>query len=210
MQLKLINFWVLVLSVIVLAGVWSVAITVWPSSKIYPTHVHKTLYVDRYLDDDAFEQISYAAIRWSIATNHIIDYDVVRMPIYDHKEIANPEDSIVIILVSPENPDIIQSDTENQDSTLAVYKDRCTSLPVIELVIERIYDPQTLQAVLMHEMGHSVGLKHNEGVDGIGTLMYPNITEGADIITQTDRENFCKLYQCDPTELQYEEKSFHL
>ena len=186
------------------------AITVWPGPKVYPAHVHKTLYVDRYLDDDAFEQISYAAIRWSIATNHIIDYDVVRMPIYDHKEIADPANSIVVILVSPEYPDVIQADTENQSSTLGIYRDHCTSLPVIELVMERIETPEVLEAVLMHEMGHSVGLGHNNGIDGIGTLMYPSIFDGADFITQTDRENFCKLYNCDPKDLQYEEEPFHL
>lgn len=208
--MKLVNFWVFVLSVIVLAGVWSVAITVWPGPKVYPAHVHKTLYVDRYLDDDTFEAISYAAIRWSVGTNHIIDYDVVRMPITDHKEIADPEASIVIVGVSPEYPDVIQSDTENGESTLGIYKERCTALPVIELVLDRILDPDTLEMVLMHEMGHSVGLKHNEGMDGVGTLMYPDVMLGADFITVTDRENFCKLYNCDPKELQYEEEPLHL
>ncbi|CAM6006387.1 unnamed protein product [Sphagnum balticum] len=133
-------------------GVWSVAITVWPGPKVYPAHVHKTLYVDRYIDDDTFEAISYAAIRWSIGTNHIIDYDV---------------------------------------GTLRGFA-------VIELVMDRILDPNTMEMVLMHEMGHSVGLKHNEGMDGIDTLMYPDVILAADFITVTDRENFCKLYGCDP------------
>ena len=124
--------------------------------------------------------------------------------------IANPDESIVIVAVSPEYPDVIQSDTENGNTTLGIYRERYVALPVIELVMDRILDPNTMEIVLMHEMGHSVGLKHNEGMDGIDTLMYPDVILAANFITVTDRENFCKLYNCDPKELQYEEEPLPL
>jgi Matrixin len=158
--------------------------------------------VDRHFSNDEFLLIAAAAIRWTRATNHIIEYDVIKLPILDKWETAQPND-VIIDIVSPDYPDVISLDTFNRQSTLAYYNGRGTA-PMIGIVEERIANFEDFQQVILHELGHSIGLKHNEGIEGIDTLMYPNIDLASRLITQDDLINVCKLYKCDPDQLQHE------
>jgi predicted Zn-dependent protease len=74
------------------------------------------------------------------------------------------------------------------------------AIPYIGIVRSRIEDYE-FKEVMMHELGHVLGLKHNLGDDGTGTLMYPDVNLGSDTITDTDLKNFCKLYGCDVSKL---------
>lgn len=202
-------FWTYALSFFILIFLWIKCIEIWPATKEFPSYVHKTLYVDRHFSDDEFIMIAWAANRWSETTNHIIDYDVVRLPITDHTEVADRNNSIVINKVSSDFPDVIAIDYYNGHSTLGYYTAQY-SLPMIAMVNERIIMDEDFEQIIMHELGHSVGLDHMEGADGIGTLMYPSIDAASDFITQSDLISFCKLYKCDPNRLQHEEKPLHL
>jgi hypothetical protein len=198
-----------IISFAVIALLWFECIEIWAPPKSYIGHTHKTLYVDRNFDTDQFISIVQAALRWNEATNHIINYNVVRLPITNGKQIANPDDSIIIDLVSPDLPDVIAIDTLNENTTLGYYKEH-EVIPMIGIINERIDDNNMFEQVILHELGHSVGLKHNEGLAGINTLMYPSVNLASDYITQEEIINFCKLYSCDPNKLKYEKESPHL
>lgn len=158
--------------------------------------IHKTLYVDRNLSEDELCIIVGAAWEWHTATNGIVTYDVVRMP----AKSIDIHNSIIIVIVSADFPEMIALDSASEDRTHLAYYHERGAVPYIALVPYRIAD-HDYKPVLMHELGHSLGLQHNEGIDGIGTLMYPNVDASASVITDTDLKNFCKIYGCDASHL---------
>jgi predicted Zn-dependent protease len=107
-------------------------------------------------------------------------------------------DAIVIFNVTPDFPDIIILDSIKNYSTLGYYNSR--GLDYIALVDARISEAN-YNAVVMHELGHALGLEHPDLDDhpeiGIGTLMYSMIDAGSNHITKDDLKQFCKLYHCD-------------
>lgn len=153
--------------------------------------VHKTLYLSRDIYDDQLLYITAAAMEWHDDTNGDVTIDIKRLP--DPR--INPVDGIVVMNVTPDHPEIIILDNLNQYSTLGFYNDD-TMVHYIGLVDERISPPE-YTAVIMHEVGHSLGLQHIMGIDGIGTLMCPSINLGSTHITMEDLHQFCTLYHCD-------------
>jgi predicted Zn-dependent protease len=168
-----------------------------------PTHV--TLYLDRNFDDFETETIMKAAWEWSEATNHIIEYDIVQLPTKDKMVYKN---AVFIIKRSPDDPQILLLDVGNDNTTYGVYTRN--PFPTISIVSERLTN-EMYKEVVLHEMGHSLGLKHLEGLGNMDTLMFPyteveidkgvTIPAGSDHITRKDLVLFCKLYKCDVDKL---------
>jgi Matrixin len=153
--------------------------------------IHKTLYLSRDIYDDQMLHIVAATMEWNQVTNGDVTFDIKRLP---YPKI-NPSDAIIMMNVTPDYPEIIILDNLNQYSTLAFFNDD-SLLAYIGLIDVRIPNSD-YDAVIMHELGHSLGLEHIKGIDGVGTLMCPTITLGASHITKEDLYQFCKLYHCD-------------
>lgn len=207
LAMRLKTFWTYAITLTILAAVWVKSTQLWPPPKEYPSHVHKTLYVDRHFTNDQFVLIAWAAIRWSQATNHIIDYDVIRLPM-DHEETINSNNAIIVMMISPDHPNIITLDKFNMGTTLGLYNPD-DPIPTISFVEGRFDDADQFEQAAMHEMGHSVGLHHNHGIEGTLTLMFPSIGLAENYITEKDMINFCKLYHCNPNQLQHEKEPPH-
>lgn len=173
-----------------------IAVPIFKSKTEHHLPVHKTLYLDRNLSAYEFAMIAGAAWEWHLATNNMVTFDIERLP---SKHIISHE-SIIVCLVSSDFPEIIELDVEDPSASHMAYYYKYGTLPYIGIVSERISE-KDYRPVILHELGHALGLKHNEGIDGIGTLMYPNIDLGATTITDTDLKNFCKLYDCDASKL---------
>lgn len=162
----------------------------------YKSHTHRILYIDPTFDDEEQEFIISAAIIWTSKTNSAIKIDVIILPT---EEELDTENGIIVGKSSKYNPDIIGLDTINESYTLA-YFTKDGFIPSINLVTSRMSNDK-YQAIVLHEIGHALGLKHNIGIDGLNTLMYPSIDRGSFIITNKDIENFCKLYRCNASKL---------
>jgi hypothetical protein len=162
------------------------------------THVHTTIYVDRNFNDVEQEYIIEAAMEWTQATNHVAEFDVVQLPT---REKIDVEHALIMIKVSADYPDIMIMDNIKKTTTLGYY-DGKNALPYIALVSDRL-DGFNYKEVVLHELGHSLGLEHVDGEEGMLTLMYPYVDLGSDVITDKDLEQFCKLYHCDVKKLKH-------
>ena len=163
--------------------------------KNYPTEVHRTIYVDRNLDNWRLEEIISAAIEWHEATKGLVTFDVEKLP----QDNIDPNNSLIMIEITPDFPEIIIMENKNHNLILGFYNNE-NGWPYIALVTSRL-DENDFKSVVLHELGHSLGLEHNKGVNGIGSLMYPSIEGAATHITNRDLDNFCKLYKCDSKKL---------
>jgi hypothetical protein len=161
-------------------------------SRVLP--VHKTLYLSREINDEEMFCIIDASLEWSEVTNGQVIFDVKRLP----QKNFDKENAIVIFNVDPDFPDIILMDGTRGPVTLGYY-DHSYGLSYIALVDNRL-DDNNYEEVVLHELGHSIGLEHSGGADGIGTLMYPNVDEGSYHVTDKDLKQLCELYHCDASQ----------
>lgn len=166
--------------------------------------VHKTLYVDRNMTEEEMAIIVASAWEWHTTTKGMVVYDVVRLP----SKNIDAQNGIVICLISIDFPEVIDLDSQRPENNHLAYYARNGVIPYIGVIPERIPE-KDYRTVMLHELGHSLGLSHNEGINGIGTLMYPSVDVESNYISHTDLENFCKLYGCDASQLQDEQETPH-
>jgi Zn-dependent protease with chaperone function len=194
--LKSINYFGFLITVIMLALLFGLATEIYPATKEYTPTVHTTIYIDRSFDDFEQEIIISSAIKWEEATKHLVKYDIVQMPTHDK---IDPKNSLFIVKVSPDNPEVIILDGVKRNTTLAYYTEKWAA-PTISVIALRLNE-DIYEGVILHEMGHALGLDHIEGPVGYGTLMYPYASMSSDHITHKDLEQFCNLHHCDANKL---------
>lgn len=179
-----------------MTGIYEYASSIFLPNSNYSEYTHHTLLIDRSFTREEASDITSAAYEWMKETNHRVIFDIVYLPNTREKL---TKDCILIVKVGPDYPDILIYDLNNHNTVLGLYVNT-QAIPTIELVSERM-NRTTFRMVALHELGHALGLDHNEGLDGVNTLMYPTIDLGSDCITFTDLEKFCKLHHCDPNKL---------
>jgi hypothetical protein len=184
--------WSLIFTVILLVGFAQVVTPFIKHKSVeHKLPIHKTLYVERYIEDDELFYIFRATMEWNKVTNGQVTFDIKRLP---QREIM-VTDAIVVVNVSPDYPEVIMLDASKNQKTLGYCN--MSGLPFIALIPERL-DDKIYTQVMLHELGHSLGLEHVEGDAGIGMLMYPTVEHGSLHITDGDLFQLCMLYHCDP------------
>lgn len=153
--------------------------------------IHKIIYIEHGMSNEETNHIISAAVEWGEVTNNQVIFDIERLP---QKDLL-PSDAIIIFNVTPDYPEILMLDSVNDYTTLGFYSGE-GGLSYIALVNERIDEPD-FDPVVMHELGHALGLEHITGDEGLGTLMYPCVDLGSPHITDTDLKQFCEIYHCD-------------
>lgn len=168
----------------------------------YDNPIYVNLYIDSAFEEYEREAITTAALTWNNTTKNIVNYTIIQLPTTDKVDLTG----LIIYKIGPDNPNIIMLDQSN-DTIYLGYYERIDGVKTIALVGERI-DIKEYKSVVLHELGHSLGLAH---VDELGTLMYPYmnimingqmIPVNSNKITQIDLVQFCELYKCDPLKLQ--------
>jgi hypothetical protein len=193
--LKLINFLWLTITLGILFGLM-VGTSDLHKIVNYKEHTKINLFIDRDFTNEEQEYITSAALQWSEASDHIIEYNVIRLPA---EEKIDPENSIVISKVSPDYPQILLLDHSSHMRTLGYFNGH-GEINSIYLVSDRLSD-EYYEEVVLHELGHSLGLEHDSSEDGINTLMYPMIDLGSNHITKHDMKQFCYIYDCNVEKL---------
>lgn len=172
---------------------------------ISPIHKHKTLYLDPDLSFNEAFLVVEAAQHWTKRTKGLVKFDIKLTPSNKDLIFANPNESVAITTISSSSSDVKFLDIKNENSTLAFYTTRYP-LPTIVLIPERIedeegyYDDNYYRTVIIHEIGHAIGLDHVSTTEN--SIMYPTAGEdGPFFLTDADMKNFCLVYYCSPEQL---------
>lgn len=167
-------------------------------TKNHSKRVHETLYLDYKFTETEKEYIMSAAYEWQEATDHLVTFDIEMLP---SNRVLDFDNGILIKKVDSTDPDIIAIDSTNSDADSALgFYNGDHPIPHIKLCASRI-SPEIYKTVVMHELGHFLGLSHAKGIDGIQTLMYPSVNLGSDRITREDLISFCKIHGCNAKKL---------
>jgi hypothetical protein len=168
----------------------------------YQEYTNQTLYIEDTFTQDEIAYIYAASLEWSKATDNRVKYNLVVLRPGIIVELGN---SLVINKVSASNADVIVLDyLFNKDNppntsikTLALgYYYDSKVLPSIILVSERL-DDFNYKSVVMHELGHSLGLSHNEEKENIfNSIMFPSLEGQSNEITDVDVKQYCKIHHC--------------
>lgn len=159
----------------------------------YELPVHRTIYLERTFYDDEVVHVIKAAMEWYDVTNGQVVFDIKVLP----QNNIMIGDAVVFMNVTPDNPEIMVLDNKYHYTTLG-YTNSVDGLSYVLFVDERIPDSD-YEMVMMHEMGHVLGLEHIEGEEGWNTLMFPTTDLQSPHITNKDLYYFCQKYHCDPT-----------
>jgi hypothetical protein len=162
------------------------------------THIEKVIYIDRKFNPQQKNLIHIAATEWQNKTKGIVKFTIATLPV----STLNVDNSVVINCVSPDDPEIIFVDAiAGGTSQHLGLTNMSAIIPNVKIVDSRITSSHTFKSVILHELGHVIGLKHNEGTHGLNSVMFSSADFGSDSITSVDLENFCTVYQCNYKEL---------
>ncbi len=76
---------------------------------------------------------------------------------------------------------------------------------IIGFVMSRLEQKDKFRKVALHEIGHLVGLDHMPIPKE--TIMFPSIDECTDCITELDAKQFCAIWKCDSSTINFCKKS---
>lgn len=170
-----------------------------PPKENHLTHIEKSIYIDRTFTIQQKYIIEVAAAEWQNTTKGIVKFKVVRLPT---SEVLDPTKSIIIVNTNSDDPDIIELDAFARNNSYHLgWTNMNHVIPNIKIVSSRIKTSEKFKSTILHELGHAIGLSHNEGKSGELTLMYPAIDLGADHITEKDLQKFCQKYSCNYKDL---------
>ena len=156
------------------------------------------LYISSDFDENEVNIIQSSALEWQEKSNNIVMYNIYyNFDIAKESSIENKRQSVVFIKVSKYDERVTSYEKKLKGRLLG-YCDSSTPTPTILIVYDRLLGREYTQAVVMHEIGHSLSLGHNEEEN---TLMYPSQDKSAKHITDKDLQEFCKVWHCDVKDL---------
>lgn len=183
----------LITSVILIVAFFVTTIKYRPSEITRPEYVNETIYLDKSFNKDEVDIIIQATWEWSKATENRVIYKVIQLN--EHNNNVSMKNSILVNKFPADNIQILTLDYISNNTVLGYYSNEHV-VPNIGIVAERLENAALYKEVVMHELGHSLGLEHDESDHGIGTLMYPSVELQSENITKADIEHYCEVHNC--------------
>jgi len=154
--------------------------------------VHKTLYVDKTFTNDEIEIIQEAILEWERCTNKIATFTIKEN--FDSKDYSSINDvnAIILLKFKSNNPMVKYLDLYHKNNLLGFYIKE-SIIPVIGIIPERVFTKDYYYSLVLHEIGHSMGMSHINDQD---TVMYPLIDKSSIHLSESDLNEFCKIHKC--------------
>jgi hypothetical protein len=170
-----------------------------------PINAIEIVYVDRQFSNLEKSFIKQAGEEWQIATNNMVKF----IFIYDSAPINIVADNHTIIRrfymrPAKENEFIVQYLDFILKADLLGWWDEHNllnnNINTMIIVRSRISSQKEYVSVIMHENGHALKLEHSKYENA---LMYPSMMYRDLCITLDDLNQFCTIYHCNATKLNY-------
>jgi predicted Zn-dependent protease len=194
---KKVNFTKIILLLIVLLISCTAAADDGNFKPYDPNKLHQTVYIDEKFTISQKSDIIKSLHSWESSTNNLVKFTIFSniKPLY-YGTLDDFDNTLFITPVDDDNIEITNNDKiyNNGLFTVALHISKSYTVgAIIEIVMSRTTE-NDFKAVLMHEEGHALGLRHilNEH-----SIMHPNASIGSKKIAQIDLRALCDLYFCD-------------
>ena len=169
-----------------------------PIDRIKKPLVEKRLYVDDTFEASDVRCIESSADEWNKRTRGLASITVV--PLTSEKNTVRKDTSVDDIIMTRVTSDsaIVFFIERLSGSRLYGYYQPQGDHSEITMVHDRYRSETVCRVVLMHELGHALGIHHNTDPT---SLMYGGDDTMPTGITRRDLADFCKIYGCRPDDL---------
>lgn len=150
------------------------------------------IYVDDQFSMSEIEIIRDAAKEWAFATHNKVQFTFFYFHHIPNREIASEIPFNIMIKIHSTDQFVFKMDMEDKHNILGFYRFIGGNF-YIGLVFDRIINEQQFRSVVMHELGHSLGINHNNSEPAI---MNSATGEEYKCLTKLDMDLFCDAYSC--------------
>lgn len=172
-----------------------------PSLRKYvlgPTSAHKIIYISEAFDSEELVLIQEAANEWYVETKGLVSFTIIYSFDYDiYQSIRHHENEMVMARAGIGDSLLDVLDANVSGIVLGYYLAELDTQTII-LVPDRMRGRDYYRSVIMHEMGHSIGLSH---LDVDNTIMVSSMDRAGNHLTKNDIEWFCRVYYCNYEDL---------
>jgi predicted Zn-dependent protease len=166
-----------------------------------PNKLHQTIYIDENFTMLQKSDIIKSLHSWESSTNNLVKFTIFNniKPSY-YGKLDDFDNTLFITPV--EDNDIAISDNDkiynNGLFTVALHIAKSYTIgAIIEVAVSRTTE-KDFKAILMHEEGHALGLRH---ILSERSVMHPNSSVSDKKIAQIDLRALCDLYFCDSNKM---------
>lgn len=157
--------------------------------------IKKNIYISNQFSFEETMLISVAIKEWEETTFNFIKFNILEEvdPI-KYQSLPNKKDSILFLRVRSDNSYVQHLDTTmtNNNIIIGFYTNE-DIIPIIGIVYDRLLGKSHYKSLILHELGHSLGLQHSSNINSV---MYPLLDRCTDTLSNEDINDFCKINNC--------------